>query len=123
MSEFFLLLLAAAATYSIGRVIVLDDIFAEIRDGIIDRLTMAEFPDGERRPIVRSVDGETMWRTLPLWRQKLATLLTCPHCVTAWVGAASVAVLDVFESVPVPVYFWLATWSIALVLWAVVDSE
>lgn len=56
-------------------------------------------------------------------REKLQELLECPFCMGIWVSAATVAVADAFTSVPLPVYTWLATASIALLAWRIIEDK
>lgn len=51
------------------------------------------------------------------FRNKIAELFTCPYCMSIWVAAASVAVLDLFESVRLPVFMWLAVAAGSLLVW------
>ena len=112
MNEFLLLILLAATTYTIGRVIALDGLFEELRDAYLDWVTAG----------VRN--GDPGWEALPVWRKKLATVVQCPHCVTAYPAAAAVAVTDIwFVDLPMPVLWWFGAWSLGLVFWAIVDSD
>ena len=122
MTESWLLLwiLLSATAYTLGRLIVLDSLFEEPRTAILDRLTTTEV-DGERRVVHNHEIG---WLQLPLWKQKVATLLTCPHCVCGWTSAGTVAVVDIgFEELSLPVLWWFGAWAGALTYWAIVDSE
>jgi hypothetical protein len=123
VNVWFLLLLTSAATYTVARVWILDSLFEEIREGIVDRLTTGDTGYGETRPIH---NHEIAWLSLPLWKRKLSTLLTCPHCLTAWMGAAVLGLTEWLVagvSIPAPVLFWLGTWTGALVFWAIIDHE
>jgi hypothetical protein len=56
-----------------------------------------------------------------VWRDKLYDLTTCPYCLSIWVSAATVAVVDAFMSVPLPVLVWLASAGLAMVVWRIVE--
>jgi hypothetical protein len=120
MSLFFLLVLTSFCAYRAGRFIALDDLIKETREKVLDWLTSLELVDGQKHVID---EHSAFYSDIPLWRRKAATLLTCPFCVTAYTSALSVLILMAFESVPLPVYFWGATWTGALIVWAIVDSD
>lgn len=56
------------------------------------------------------------------WR-KLQELLACPFCLTIWIAAGAVAITDGFTSVPLPVWVWLGSATVALLVWAQIDTE
>lgn len=122
MTDWFLWILLSATAYTLGRLIVLDSLFEEPRTAVLDRLTTTFVEaDNVRRPVHRHEIG---WLDLPLWKQKAATLLTCPHCCTGWTSAGTVAVTDIwFIDLPVPVLWWFGAWMGALIAWAIVDSD
>lgn len=110
----------SACAYTLGRIIVLDSLIEEPRTAMLDWLTTTDV-DGERRVVHRHEIG---WLSLPLWKRKIATLFTCPHCVTGWTSAGTVVVTDVwFADFPLPVLWWFGSWAGGLVFWAIIDSE
>ena len=121
MNDFLLLILCSAVVYRVSRFIVLDTMI----EGTRDRFTawLQTWPDNEGRRRVINKD-ETPWLLIPLWRRKIVELVSCPWCVTVWVGGI-VTLLTHFivEPVPAPVWWWLAISSLALVIWAITDSE
>jgi hypothetical protein len=121
LNDFLLLILCSAAVYRISRFVVLDTMIEGTRDKITTRLATATDSQGRRRVINK---GEAAFELIPLWRRKLLELIGCPWCVTVWVaGAVTLLTHFIVEPVPAPVWFWLAIASLALVLWAIIDSE
>jgi hypothetical protein len=112
VNEFLLFVFLGATAYTIGRVIALDSLFEEWRDAYLDWVTL----DTQRT--------DPAWNALPVWRRKAATVVTCPHCVTAYPSAVGVVVVDVwFQDLAMPVLWWFGAWSLALLLWAAIDSD
>lgn len=53
---------------------------------------------------------------------KLATLLSCPWCVSAYTTGALIAVVDLAGfSVPLPFVVWLAAWQVAVAAYFTTD--
>lgn len=100
MSPLALFVVGSVAVYSIGRFIVLDELFAPVRKPL---LTWT----GEHGAVGRFV----------------GKLLRCPFCVTFWVAAAITIGADLATSVPLP---WLWPWALrggAVIVWAYVDND
>ena len=57
-------------------------------------------------------DGPRNW-LLGWVPNKVAELLTCPWCISAYTTAATVIGFDLFVSVPLPFAAWLAAWWVA----------
>lgn len=81
-----------------------------IRDTLIDELRV-KFGDWVLGPV--SVT----------WRDKVYDLFHCPYCLSIWVAAGTVAVADQFTSVPMPVFFWLATAGASMAWWRLIESN
>jgi hypothetical protein len=58
-----------------------------------------------------------------VWRDKLYELLDCPYCLSIWFSAATIAVADRYTSVPLPVFAWLATAGLCMVVWRIVERD
>jgi hypothetical protein len=56
------------------------------------------------------------------WRAKIHELLTCHHCISVWFAAASVALADIWTSVPLPGLMWLAVAGGASVAWRLIEE-
>lgn len=96
-----LILIAALATYRVTRFLVLDSLISA------QRVWLHNLVLGRKPGAVRS---------------KIHELLTCHNCLTVWVGAGVVGLLDAFGSVPMPAATWLAVASGALVIWRYVEE-
>lgn len=94
------LVVLGLVVYRVTRFIGLDTLIERTRERVIDRL------ESKRR----------------LWREKLAELITCPFCATIWVSAGATAAYH-FDLLPDFVWWWLAAATIALIIWAIIDSE
>lgn len=57
------------------------------------------------------------------WQSKLAYLVTCPWCMSVWIGAAFTLVTHVFYDVPVPVLTWLTSSAVTGMLATLVEDE
>lgn len=68
---------------------------------------------------------------LPYWRRKLAYLITCPYCASAYVAALAVWMLwGLGGMFPVPPgnwmhwpALWLAVWAAHLIAWAASEGH
>lgn len=91
--ELITVVLIVLATYRATVLITDDRIFAvpvlKIQEALEARLR----PD---RPVLQGHENE--------WQSPLAYLLSCPYCLSVWMGAAVVAVVDTLTpaSVPMP---------------------
>lgn len=101
----FLVLLVAmsAASYRVGRFVVLDSLWEGWRDRLLGWLTTG--------------------RKMRVWKLKLSELLTCPFCVTGWTSLAVVIGVDIFHHLPLIGVQWLAVWVGALLFWGLIDSD
>lgn len=59
---------------------------------------------------------------MPGWRAKLVELMGCPYCVSAYVAAGATALTDLYTSVPLPVWVWLASMGGAMIVWRFVET-
>lgn len=102
MTYIVLLIVLSAVTYRVSRFVVLDSLIEAPRNWVLNWLEM--HPN-----VVTS---------------KLVELAGCPWCVTVWVAAAVVAIQDLaIDSVPVPIWSWLAVATGSLVFWGYIDNE
>jgi hypothetical protein len=102
-----LIIVWSLVVYRVARFVILDELIAEPRDWVMDRLERAK-PD----------------RLVPAWKQKLAILLGCPYCVTPWIAAATLVAHRLFVgSFAIPVWCWLAVAAGAVIVYRYVDTE
>lgn len=79
-------LIFALATGRVTRFIVSDDLWKELREGIVRKLQDPRvWTDQDKDPIE---DVEFKARRNKYLQDKLATLITCPWCVSIYVAAA-----------------------------------
>jgi hypothetical protein len=83
-----------------------------LRDSLIDE---------PREWVYQKILGDITKETW--WRDKLYELLDCPYCLSIWFSGAVVVVADRYTSVPLPVFAWLATAAICMVVWRIVESD
>ncbi len=103
MTYLVYLILLSLVVYRVSRFIVLDTLI-----------------DGTRQ----KVEDWLMEHRSRLVFRKLYELIGCPYCVTIWVSLFAVLFsYRLLESVPLPVFTWLAGSSGALLVWAIVDSD
>lgn len=99
----FLIVAMSAASYRVGRLIVLDSLWEGWRDRLLGWLTTG--------------------RKMRVWKLKLSELLTCPFCVTGWTSLAVVIAVDVAHHLPLIGLQWGAVWTGALLFWGLIDSD
>lgn len=103
-------LILGLVVYRVTRFIILDDLIEGTRDRVLNGLLAGR--------------SEDELGSLPLWRRKLYTLLNCPFCVSIYVAAGVVlAHRWIVEPLPAPVWWWLGTATVALVVYTYIDSE
>jgi hypothetical protein len=118
-----MLILMCLTTWTLTRLIVTDTLpFVRVpRDAITAWLDPR---DETNRPIQRvGKDGKPQEPALGVVGRWLAYLLTCPRCMSAWVGGAVVIATDHWYSVPAPWLVWGGAWAVAswlanLEMWA-----
>lgn len=98
------LIVLAAATYRVGRFVVLDTLIEGWRDRFHGWL----------------YGKQTMWA------DKLSDLFSCPYCITIWIAAAAVGFWG-WLIAPWPGWaflpIWLAVASGALLFWFIIDRD
>lgn len=107
MLDLLTFVVLSAATYRIGRFLLLDDLIAGPRDWLFGRLSDTE--------------------KLTSLRLKVTELLMCAYCITVWIAAAVV----VFWSLVIHdewigwefVLVWPAVATGSLLPWTYIDSE
>ena len=87
-SSLEVLIVAAFTTFQLTRLVVRDSIFDRPRGWIVGRA--------------------------PEW---FVELITCPWCVSAYLAAGVVAVLNVSVSTPAPIVLWLSIWGMATLIY------
>lgn len=98
-------------TYRVARFIVLDTLWDDTRERMLDWLQ----PPEHREPSFR--------RPYQLAKHKLGELIGCPYCVSVWVAAGVLLAHRIFVGAfPIPVWLWLATAAGGLIAWAIVDN-
>jgi len=106
--DWSLILICALVTWRVGR-------FIE-KDALID---------GTRAKVLGWLDKPRTNRTTDFHADKVWTLLTCPWCLCIWISAGALLAsrLFVVDSVPVPIWSWLAVAVLPLVPWNYLDGE
>lgn len=109
MSYTALVLIGALVTWRVTRFIVADDLIEGTRKKVLDFL-------GPQRPL-------HPWRDF--WCGKAYTLLTCPWCVSIYVSAGYLALSRwlVVDSIPVPVWTWLAIGALSIIPYQFTDGD
>lgn len=110
-----LLVVLSLVSYRVTRLIVLDHLFDGARETVVAKWILR---CGDMAYLPFALADETR----PLWRRKLATLLTCQFCSSAYVSAGAVTITDAYTSVPLPVWAWLAVWSGGLLAWRIIET-
>lgn len=105
IDHFVLILIMALVTWRVARFIALDSLIEEIRD-----------------PVLSWLDRPGRFTFL---RNKVADLLGCPWCLSIWISAAVVFLTRQFcvDSMPMPIWTWLAVSILPIVGWTYVDSD
>lgn len=101
MSDLTLIIVASLCVYRLTRFFLRDTLIDEPREWLYNKILAKE----------------------TLWRDKLYELLDCPYCLSIWFSAATIAVADLYTSVPLPVYAWLATAGLCMVVWRIVERD
>lgn len=99
-----LFVLMSFAAYRLTRLAVEDTIIENQRVWLVTKL----------------MNCKQSWRKV--CRDKLAYLITCPYCTSAYVAAGVVIVTDQFESVPLPWLTWAAAWGAVAAAWGVFEK-
>lgn len=112
------LLIVALCAWRGTYFVVQDSLIEEARDWYIRKVTTFD-PDDRNLPV--------LLKTVPMWRRKAYSLATCPYCVSAYVSAAGVVVLQQLTDIPPGFWGWVTTWgaiwTLTLVTWAVVEGH
>ena len=114
MSPAVLLAVCSLATFRLTRLVVEDTLLYGPRRWVMSKLK------GVAKERFDDADFALLIAPSAL-RQKLAELLGCPYCVSAYAAGAVYAGCEWRESVPLPLLFWLAIWSGGLVAYKIVD--
>jgi hypothetical protein len=104
------------AVWRITRFIVLDDLIGGTRKKVLDRLEARPAPgqvgyDDDKRPNLLAF--------------KAWTLLTCPWCVGIYVSAGVLLAARIFclDSIPMPIFTWLAIAAAQLIPYNYLDGD
>lgn len=110
---FLVFILCVWTTGRVSRLLATDELLDEPRDHIIGWLTYHGRPE-----------GQPMWQP-PLWRRKLAYLITCVWCNSLYVAGALVLGMLWFTSysTPLPLLWWPALSMGAVISVNMVDGE
>lgn len=105
-----------AATWRITRFLVLDDLIGGTRSKLVDAL--------ERRPAPGQVDYDED-KAKNLLTYKLWLLITCPWCVGIYVSAGVLVTARIFclDSIPMPIFTWLAIAALQLIPYNYLDGD
>lgn len=118
MSDVFLLLLMALASYRLVRVVTLDKITEPIFEPLRQRLEIW-WVCKQTKP---GSDEEFDAIESDEWNSKLAYLLSCPWCLGFWVCGAVTVIVSLAYGLDYPILTWLATSTIVGLIGAL-DSE
>jgi hypothetical protein len=120
MNSFLLFIILAATVSRVTRFIVFDSLIDVQREWVLRKLKPpAELPviTGDE-PIGTEFEWTPPQTRFKVLRDKLATLIDCPWCVSIWVSAATLWATYLFTevTVPLPVFYWLALSMVATLL-------
>lgn len=117
-----LVVVAALAAARLTRLIFKDTIFTIPREALLDALQ----DEVTVRKMKGKKDGEVVRRrgwSIYL-RNKLAELIVCPYCNSAYTTAAVLVGYRIFVvSFPAPVIVWLAAWMLAIAILEYTDGS
>lgn len=102
--------------WRVTRFIVADDLIAGTRKKVTDWLELRPAPNREEYTKGFSKD---------LLAYKGWTLITCPWCVSIYVSAGTLILTRIFvlDSIPMPVWTWLAVAAFSLVPYNYLDGD
>lgn len=120
-NQFFLFLLAALATARLSRLIFKDTIFTAPREHLLealqDEVVFKKMKGRKDEEVIRR-RGWSIYL-----RNKLAELIVCPYCNSAYTAAAVLFGTRIFVTdFAAPVLWWLATWMAAIVVLEYTDG-
>jgi hypothetical protein len=105
-----------AATWRITRFLVADDLIGGSRKKLVDALQRRPSPDepGYDDDKVRNLLAFKAW-----------LLITCPWCVGIYVSAGVLVTARIFclDSIPMPVFTWLAVAALQLIPYNYLDGD
>lgn len=99
MPQLQLIVVAALCVYRITRFLIKDTLIEKQRDWVHSKLLLPPKP----------------------WKDKVYELIDCPFCLSVWITGITVAVIDSFISVPLPVLAWLAICGAAMIVWRYIE--
>lgn len=118
MSDVFLLLVMALASYRLVRVVTLDKItepvFEPLRQWLEIRWVRKQTKPGSDEEFDAIESDE--------WNSKLAYLFSCPWCLGFWVCGAVTVIVSLAYGLDYPILTWLASSTIVGLIGAL-DSE
>lgn len=108
-ADWTLILIGALVTWRVTRFIVADDLIEGVRAKVIDFVQ-------PRRPLHKGRD---------FLFGKAYTLITCPWCVSIYVSAGFLLLSRwlVVDSIPVPVWTWLAVGALSILPYQFADGD
>lgn len=56
------------------------------------------------------------------WRKYLYELLNCPYCLSIWFAGLAVIIAAGYDTVPMPVFMWLAVSAGSLAVWNYIEE-
>jgi hypothetical protein len=116
----FTFVLLAFITYRITRLAILDTIFDAPRDRIHAWLLNGfdEPGKGWRRVY------KPRWFSQPTWiGAKIEEMISCPYCLSVWVGAGLQLGVWHWRSIPLPALYFLALSGAGMVIYQYIDFE
>jgi hypothetical protein len=123
VSLWFFLVVATLATARSTRLVYKDSIFEAPREALVNWLE-DEYHVGATDSQGVPVPGTITRKRFAGIRVKLAELITCPYCVSAYTSAAVLILWRIFVwPFPAPVFMWLAVWMLAVVVLEYTDGE
>jgi hypothetical protein len=117
------LIITTLATARVTRFVVSDDLWKEMREALVRRLQHpAIAAHRDRHPQTDEIEYKS--RHVMYFHMKVATLITCPWCVSLYVAGGALLLLWWFTDyqIPVPVFTWPALSMAATLLIEVTDG-
>jgi hypothetical protein len=103
-----LLIIHSAATAFLTYGVVKSVLFDDIRKPVLDYLG-ADKPD---QPVIN------------FFKAKAWDLIQCPYCTGAWVAGGVLGAHRIFVGpVPMPLWWWMATWAGCLVIYTIIVDD
>lgn len=124
MSLIFLLLLASFVTYRATRFLIADSMIEVTRGRFLNWLWPPPDFTADIAALVANAGATPKAPTPPSFlRRKLYELVTCPYCLSIWLGGAATLIVWVFYPIPLPGLWPLALSTGSLILWRFIEDN